>query len=224
MHGGFLMEEPELRITSTLLSGRPKEESALVSVLITMVLAFISILCWREPGLFQLLSASPHQVVAGREYWRLLTTIAVHADLSHLTVNAGFVVFFGYLLYGYFGFWIYPVAMLILASLTTLLSLLTYPPQVVLIGASGLVYLMVSFWLVMYLFIERTVPLGKRLLRVIGITLIVFVPTTVQPEVSYRTHAIASGLGIIAAIAYFRSGKKRFRSLEVIEEMLDDPE
>ena len=56
------------------------------------------------------------------EYWRLLTTIAVHADLSHLAVNAGFVVFFGYLLYGYFGFWIYPVAMLILASLTTLLS------------------------------------------------------------------------------------------------------
>jgi hypothetical protein len=53
----------------------------------------------------------------------------------------------------------------------------------------------------------------------------VLVPTTIRPEVSYRTHAIASGVGIIAAIAYFQSGKKRFRSQEVIElETLDDPE
>jgi rhomboid protease GluP len=219
------MEKSEVRITSTTLSGKPKEESAPVSILITMVLVFISVLCWQDPELFQLLSASRQQVFAGVEYWRLLTTIAVHADLSHLAVNAGFVVFFGYLLYGYFGFWIYPIAMLILASLTTVLSLLTYPPQVVLIGASGLVYLMMSFWLVMYSFIQRTVPFKKRLLRVIGITLIVFVPTTVHPEVSYRTHAIASGVGIVAAIACFKSGKRRFRSLEVVElEMLDDLE
>jgi membrane associated rhomboid family serine protease len=219
------MEQPEVRIKSTLLSGKPREESIPVSVLITMVFIFISVLCWRDPGLFQLLSASPHQVFAGLEYWRLLTTLAVHADLSHLAVNAGFLVFFGYLLYGYFGFWIYPVAMLILASVTVLLSLLTYPPQVVLVGASGLVYSMVSFWLVMYSLIERTVPPKKRLLRIIGIALIVLFPTTVRPEVSYRTHAIAAGAGIVAAIAYFRSGKKRFRSQEVIElEMLDDAE
>jgi membrane associated rhomboid family serine protease len=219
------MEKSVVRIRSTLLSGKPKEESVPVSILITMILAFVSVLCWRDPRRFQLLAASPHQVFAGLEYWRLLTTIAVHADLSHLAVNAGFVVFFGYLLYGYFGFWIYPVAMLILASLTTLLSLLTYPPQVVLIGASGLVYLMVSFWLVMYSLIERTVPPKKRVLRIIGIALIVLVPTTVRPEVSYRTHVIASGAGIIAAFAYFRAGRKQFRSHEVIElETLDDPE
>src|SRR5262245_23595032 len=162
------MEKSEVRIKSTLLSEKPKEESLPVSILITMLLAFISVLCWRDPRLFQVLSASSHQVLADHEYWRLLTSISVHADLSHLAVNAGFVVFFGYLLYGYFVFWIYPVAMLILASLTTLLSLLTYPPQVVLIGASGLVYSMVTFWLVMYSLIERTVPPKKRLLRIIG--------------------------------------------------------
>lgn len=210
-------QKSEVRITSTLLSGKPKEESATVSILITMVLAFVSVLCWQDPWLFQLLSASRRQVFAGLEYWRLLTMIAVHADLPHLAVNAGFVVFFGYLLYGYFGFWIYPGAMLILASLTTLLSLFTYPRGVVLIGASGLVYVMVSFWLVMYSFIERTVPFKKRLLRVIGITLIVLVPSTIQPEVSYRTHAIGAGLGIIGAGAYFRLRKKQFRSLERFE-------
>ena len=58
-------QKSEVRITSTLLSGKPKEKSAAVSVLITMVLAFISVLCWLDPWLFQLLSASRRQVFAG---------------------------------------------------------------------------------------------------------------------------------------------------------------
>ena len=218
-------QKSEVRITSTLLSGKPNENSAAVAVLVTMVLTFISVLCWQNPWLFQLLSASRHQVFVGLEYWRLFTMMAVHADLSHLAVNAAYVVCFGYLLYGYFGFWIYPTAMVILASLTTLVSLLTYPRGVVLIGASGLVYLMMSFWLVMYSFLERTVPFKKRLLRVIGITLIVLVPSTIQPEVSYRTHAIGAALGIIAASALFRLRKDQFRSLERIEVVrLEDPD
>ncbi len=211
------METPEVRITATLLSGKPREESLPVSLLIGTVIAFTSMLCWHNPELSGLLSASYPQVVAQREWWRLLSTIAVHADLTHLAANIGFVVFFGYLIYGYFGFWVYPAAMLPLASVATLLSLLTYPPEVVLIGASGLVYLMLGFWLVLYALIERTIPLKKRLLRIAGIALIVLVPTAVQPEVSYRTHFIGCGLGTVAAVAYFVVKRRPIRALEVFE-------
>ncbi len=211
------MEESEARITRTLLSNKPKEESVPVSLLIGMVIVFTAMLCWRNPEIFRLLSASREQAIARHEWWRLSSTIVVHADASHLAVNTCLVVFFGYLLYGYFGFWIYPVAMVILASLTNLLSLLTYPADVVLIGASGLAYLMASFWLVLYSSIERTIPLQKRLLRTTGIALIVFVPTTVQPEVSYRTHFIACGIGSAAALLYFLARRRQIRSLEVVE-------
>ena len=208
---------PEARITSTLLSAKPREESTAVSLVVGMAIAFGSVLCWRNPDLGRLLAASRSQAVDQGEFWRLLTTIAVHADLAHLAVNIPLVVFFGYLLFGYFGPRIYPAAMLLLAALATLFSLLTYPPRAVLIGASGLVYLMLGFWLVLYALIERTLPPTKRLLRIVGIALIVLVPTTVQPEVSYRTHFIACGLGVIAAVPYFLANRKRFRSLEVIE-------
>jgi membrane associated rhomboid family serine protease len=211
------MEAPEVRITGTLLSAKPREESAGVSLLIGLVIAFTSMLCWRVPQLAGLLSASRLQVVAQRELWRLLTTIAVHTDLLHLAANVPLVIFFGYLLYGYFGFWVYPAAILPLASVATLLSLLTYPPEVVLIGASGLVYLMLGFWLVLYAFIERTLPVKKRLLRAAGIALIVLVPTTVQPGVSYRTHFIACGLGMVAAMPYFLAKKEKIRSAETVE-------
>jgi dipeptide/tripeptide permease len=45
----------------------------------------------------------------------------------------------------------------------------------------------------------------------------VLVPTTLQPEVSYRTHFIACGLGIVAGIVYFLCRKTTIRSLESVE-------
>ncbi len=216
------MGEPEVRIRATLLSGKPGQESVPVSLLVAMAIVFVTLLCWRDPELLRRMSASRDQVFEGPEYWRLLSAIGVHADLAHLAVNTLFVLFFGYLLCGYFGFWIYPGAMLLLASLTNLVSLLTYPPGVALIGASGLVFVMMSFWLVVYAFVERTLPLKKRLLRVAGIAIIVFVPTTVQPEVSYRTHFIGCGIGALAAVVYFLSRKRWIRSMEVVE--LEPPE
>ena len=210
-------ENGETRIRSTLLSGKPRDESLEVSLVIAAAIGIVSAWAWRDPAIFRILSASTDRILSGREYWRLLTTVAVHGDLQHLAVNMVYLVYFGYLLYGYFGFWSYPFAMLVLASLTTLLSLLTYRDSIVLIGASGLVYLMAGFWLVMYGLIERTISPRKRLLRIIGITLIVLVPSTLRPEVSYRTHAIGAALGSLAAIAWFASRKEQIRAAELIE-------
>ena len=122
-----VMENMEFRIKSTLLSQKPREESLLIALLSVMVLLSVSLLCWRDPSLLNLLAASQHQVVGEQEYWRLLTTTAIHADLTHFLSNSLLFAFFSFLLYGYFGFWVFPVAVLALGSLTNYLSLLTYP-------------------------------------------------------------------------------------------------
>ncbi|MDA2930577.1 rhomboid family intramembrane serine protease [Acidobacteria bacterium AH-259-O06] len=207
----------EIRIKSTLLSQSPREESRLIAVLSTMVILFVSLLCWRDPQLFRLLAATPHQILAEQEYWRLITAIAVHADLRHFLSNAIFFTFFVYLLYGYFGFWMYPVSFAALGALTNYCSLLTYSGNVQLVGASGVIYLMAGFWLTIYVFIERSRPLQKRLLHAIGIGLIVLIPTNLSPGVSYRTHAIGCCIGVIAAVGYFQARKDKIRSLETLE-------
>ncbi len=216
-----MMEKVEVGIKSTLLSQKPREESLLIALLSVMVLLFVSLLCWRNPSLLNLLAASRHQVVEEQEYWRLLTTTAIHADLTHFLSNAILFTFFTFLLYGYFGFWVFPVTVVALGSLTNYLSLLTYPENTQLIGASGLVYLMAGFWLTAYVLVERSHPLKRRVLVALGIALIVLVPSSLSPQVSYRTHAIGSGIGLILALGYFQARKEQIRSLETsqIEEV-----
>ncbi len=211
------MENVEIRIKSTLLSQKPREESFLIALLSVMVLLFVSLLCWRNPSLLNLLAASQHQVVGEQEYWRLLTTTAIHADLTQFPSNAILFAFFTFLLYGYFGFWVFPVTVVALGSLTNYLSLLTYSENTQLIGASGLVYLMAGFWLTVYVLVERTRPLKRRVLVAMGIALIVLIPSSLSPGVSYRTHAIGCGIGVIAALGYFQARKEQIRSLETFQ-------
>jgi len=211
------MENVEIRIKSTLLSQKPREESLLIALLSVTVLLFVSLLCWRNPSLLDLLAASRHQVVGEQEYWRLITTTAIHADLTHFLSNAILFALFTFLLYGYFGFWVFPVAVVALGSLTNYLSLLTYSENIQLIGASGLVYLMAGFWLTTYVLVERTHPLKRRVLVAMGIALIVLVPSNLSPGVSYRTHAIGCGIGIVVALGYFQARKEQIRSLETFQ-------
>ncbi len=211
------MENVEIRIKSTLLSQKPREESLLIALLSVMVLLFVSLLCWRDPSLLNLLAASRHQVVGEQEYWRLLTTAAIHADLTHFLSNALLFAVFTFLLYGYFGFWVFPVTVVALGSLTNYLSLLTYSENTQLIGASGLVYLMAGFWLTNYVLVERSHPLKRRILVAVGIALIVLFPSSLSPGVSYRTHAIGCAIGVIAALGYFQARKEQIRSLETFQ-------
>jgi hypothetical protein len=144
----------------------------------------------------------------------------------HVVSNVVLVALFSYLLFGYFGFWVFPMLGLAMAALTNCFSLLTYPPGASLVGASGLVYWMAGFWLSMYLLVERTVAPGKRVLRAVCLALLVLLPSTFQANVSYRTHAIGLGLGVVSALVYFQRNRHSIRSAEIVEleETSYDPE
>ena len=205
-------------VKRTLLSEKTRENSGAIALLSAMIVSAVSLLCWREyPELFSTLAAIPERVNEHQEYWRLVTAIGVHSDWRHLVSNVAFLTLFSYLLYGYFGFWVYPFGVLVLGSLTNYLALLTYPPQISLLGASGVTYLMAGFWLTIYILIERSRSFRQRLLRSFGFGLIVLIPTTLQQNVSYRTHAIGFGLGAIMALLYFQKKKAEIRAAEVVE-------
>jgi len=206
------------RVTQTMLSQRPREYSAQVAILSLLLMLWVSLLCWTHgPEMSDRLAAIPQKVILEREYSRLWTGMAVHADLPHFAFNAVFLGLFSYLIYGYFGIWIYPVSAMFLGGVLTYLPLLTYPSAARLVGASGLVYLMAGFWLVMYILVERRLTVTRRLLRAAGVALIVFLPTSFQQEISYRKHTLGFGLGIMQALLHFHLEKKRIRSAEVFE-------
>jgi hypothetical protein len=76
---------------------------------------------------------------------------------------------------------------------------------------------MAFFWLTLYLLVQRRYSVAGRLLRCIGFALVVFFPTSFDPQVSYRTHAIGAGIGIVLGIGYFIIKKKKIREAEVLE-------
>lgn len=211
-------EEREFTVKETLLSKKPAEGSGLVAATSFLVMMGFSLLYWSNySGLASQLPASMEQVLEQGQYWRLFTSIFVHSDWRHLLSNSLGICGLSFLLYGYFGFKIYPSLTLVAGAAVTFIALATYPPQTSLLGASGVVYLMAGFWLTLYVCLERRFSFGKRIFRVTGFLLIVMVPTSFSPEISYRTHAIGFAVGVVVSVLYFFSNKNRFRRAEEIE-------
>jgi rhomboid protease GluP len=209
---------PEYVIRETMLSQKPRAHSRAVAALTFGTVLSVTLLAWRDGGaLLPALVATSNGVLDGGEYWRLLTAVAVHSDLTHFLANSIFLAFFPYLLFGYFGFWVFPVLALVSAGLANYFSLLTYPPRSGLLGASGLIYWMAGFWLCIYLLVDRSLSLGKRAMRAIVVILVVLLPERFQENVGYRIHAIGFGLGVSSAYAYFRFRRDAIRAMEVVE-------
>lgn len=217
---------PSVRVRETLLSRKPREWSFEMAALAVAVIQGVSLLAWRHSeALMPALAATPEGVLQHREYWRLLTAVAVHADVMHAVSNAVFLALFAYLLFGYFGVWVFPALSLAMACLINYLSLLTYPPGVSLVGASGMIYWMAAFWLTIYLLVERSVSAGTRWLRAVCLGALVLLPSTFDANISYRTHAIGFALGIVSALVYFQRRRQSIRAAEVVEleSPLEDP-
>ncbi len=206
------------RVRSTMLSRRPRPLSGLVAAIAVLACLLVSVACWHpERSLYFQLAAVPSRVLQEGEFYRLVTALAVHADLRHFLSNALLLGIFAYLLYGYYGFWVFPAGGVLLGAAVNYLSLLTYPPEIRLVGASGMIYGMAAFWLTMYMLVERRLSLGRRILHAVGVGLILLVPPALDRAVSYRSHGIGLGLGVVFAMAYFSRHRERIRSEEVRE-------
>ena len=208
----------DVTIKDTFLSRRPRAGSAWVAGATVACPILVSLLCWRDGSVWAgSLPAIADKVLLDREYGRLFTSLAVHAELGHLLGNGLALGVLSFLVYGYYGPLVHPSLTVPLGALVTWLALLTYPLNTALFGASGLVYLMAGFWLVLYLFIERRYTFGKRLFRAIGFALLVLAPASYRPEVSYRSHGLGLLVGAAAGVTYFAVQKRTLRRAEVLE-------
>ena len=209
-------KQSDYRIIETHISRKPRENSLMVAVIGILLLFVASLYSWQDGGeTLARFKGDSDAIFNNGEYVRLLTAQLLHSDIKHLLSNAVFFLFFSYLLFGYFGFWVFPVMTAGLGSLVIYLTLLTYPPGISLLGASGTVYLMAGFWFTNYIGIERKRSIGRRIVHVLGISLILLVPSAVSPRVSYSSHAIGFGIGLAAGLVYFLLNREKLLAREV---------
>jgi membrane associated rhomboid family serine protease len=199
---GSHYEEVEPERLSGPLSVFPSYRYALPAIAVFFAcLAASSLL--HGSDLREMFWASGRKVFVEHQYWRLATTIFLHADMQHLLSNTPLLLIFGWFLRAFFGLKIFPLAALGTGIFSNALSLLYYEPDTRLIGASGMVYGMAALWLVYYVRYETGHSLGKKLFRATGFSLALLFPTTFQANVSYIAHGAGyiSGLIIAAAVA-----------------------
>ncbi len=199
----------------TYLSRAPRSTAKIVMALSLFVLATASVGHWQNwKGMGESLLATRESVFQSGEFWRLLTTICIHADIGHLLGNMLTFAILSYLLWGYFGYLIYPLAALAFGMITNFLTLLSYPPESGILGASGVIYWMAGFWVTLYFAIDRRYSRAGRLLRSVGFSLAIFAPTSYEAGVAYRTHAMGFVLGVAFGVIYFRVRRESFRRAE----------
>lgn len=206
----------EKRLVDTLISRKPLFDGRIVAILTLIVMALVSQLFWLD--LYDLASSLPainRNVFLEGEWWRVFTAMFIHSDIGHFLSNMLLLSVFTFLISGYFGLKLFPVYSIFFGGVVNAIAIYSYPLDVRLLGASGLVYLMGGVWLSLYFFIQRQYSIYNRILRITGISLMLFFPNTFMPNTSYRTHAIGLAIGIALGTFYFFQNKKAIRSYEV---------
>lgn len=148
------------------------------------------------------------------QYWKLWTTLFIHQDIGHFLSNLLLFVPFSLLLNGYFGFWVFPVSMIVLSGFMNLFVISTMPETVGLLGISGTVHMMAATWLVLNFFIERQESVSRRWMKASGIAIALFVPSTFNENISYLSHGVGFLLGIIFGLILFVIYRRRIRKSE----------
>lgn len=168
------------------------------------------------------LPANANLVFGEHQYWRAWTTQFAHGDLVHLLSNSMMLFPLSFMLFNYYGFWVFPFIGIIVGGFINLIVLRSMPAEIYLVGASGLVYWMGATWLSLYFFIDTRQNLKRRLAAIVILTALLFTPETYKPEVSYLSHFVGYVLGVLSGSVIYFFRKKEFKSHEVIETIIEE--
>ena len=169
------------------------------AVLVLFAAWVISYIDWNQitPDYYSL---SLNSILHDHEYWRILSSLFVHANIQHFASNLLLLAVIGWYLFEYYGFILFPVASLVCGMAANLTAVYFYGGDIHLVGASGMVYSMAALWLILYIRFDTGQRIGMRIFRASAFSLAMLFPTTFSPEISYIAHAAGFVYGIITAM------------------------
>lgn len=180
---------------------KPPAGSAIPGAFLVFLMTLSSLLSWQWPERFNLFQVSRAELFRDGQVWRIFSALLGHGDFEHLFHNLPVFIFFAWILQGYFGLLASLILPILIGALSNVITVYFCDERVHLLGASGMIYGMVALWLVLYVRFDRGQWWAKKVLRAVGFSLLVLVPQTYDPTVSYLAHfsgfIIGLGLGLI---------------------------
>ena len=209
--------EFEVRLTETYLNKVKYEGGIIMASAILTVCFVISLFYWEQNPAFTQLSANSGDIFQKHQYWKLISTLFVHADIEHLLSNSFMLFFLSYFVHSFFGVITILVLSIIGGSLTNFLVLLKLPYESSLVGISGVIYILWGFWLMLYLCLNKKITVTRRLINIIGIFFILLIPTSYNPQTSYMAHYLGLLIGLLSGFIYYHLHRDKFRLYEKYE-------
>jgi membrane associated rhomboid family serine protease len=176
----------------------PAQRELLLAALFALACLVVSLLSWNSET--DLVTASGRLVYGRGEVWRLFTALLAHGDLSHFGFNVLPLLFFGWMLKAYFGPVAFPFAPLLVGIASNAITIALYPPATHLLGASGMIFGMIAMWLLLYIRFDTENRFTHKAGRVLGFILMLLLPHTYEPDVSYLAHASGFILGLAVGV------------------------
>lgn len=205
----------EKKFVSNYLSHRKYLNGQLFAFGVLTLCTILSLFYWNNNfEISQMLSASKSNIFQHQEYWRLFTTSLIHADIEHLLSNSLMLFILTYFVTSFYGFFFSTILPFLMGIIINYIVLLNYPAQSTLVGASGIVFYLWGFWLTIYLFVQNHLSVINRMLRIGAIFLILLIPTSYNPKISYLAHYIGLGLGSFIGIVYYLIYRSKLKSFE----------
>ena len=200
-------------IKENWLTRKPRAYARDAAALFSLFVAFMSLFYLASPGA-DWMTAKPAAVFGAHEWWRAWTTLFAHADFGHFFSNIVLFIPLAYLLSAYFSPLFFPGLGLLAGGLVNLAVLATLPAGTTLLGISGVVYWMGAAWLTLFLLIDRREKLKRRFGSALFLTLMLFVPETLRPEVSHLSHFLGFVSGAASGGALYAVRRKEFLAAE----------
>ena len=201
----------ESKLVETYLNKEKYHYGLVVSILFLSICIVASLFYWSpDYPIKELLGASPYLIFEKKEYWRLFTTLFTHADIEHLLSNSLMLFFLMYFVTSFFGYWISIALSLIMGAVINYFVLMSFNSEATtLVGISGVIYYLWGLWFILYLFIDETISLPRRLVKVFGIFLILLVPTSYAPQTSYLAHYLGFAIGFATGLIVYPLFRKK---------------
>lgn len=223
LHSGTIFNSMKTVITKNWLT-RNKNPHSLPSLSLLFLLLYASAVLYFTNYFSsqEWMPATSEGVFQRHEYWRLFTALFAHSDMGHLLSNSLIFFPFSYFLMNYFSLWLFPISGLMLGALVNYLVLKTMPEHSSLIGISGVVYWLGATWITLFMLIDHREKWRRKAGHVLFLFLMIFIPDTIKPDISYLSHFLGFIFGVASGILYYQWNKKKIQKAEVIS-FIDEP-
>lgn len=205
------------------LTQKPRYSASFGVGALTFLVLLFTLLDWSNTEAIEsLFKATWHQVFIQHQYYRLWTSLFIHADGSHLFSNMILFIPLLYLLGSYFGNWFWPLYAIFIGGVINAIVLQTLPPATALIGISGVDNWLGAVWLSLFFLIDRRERKRRRFAVTALITFVLFVPDTYKPGISYLSHFVGYVLGVLSGVLFYFTRQRQFQAAEVIETISEE--